>query len=109
MTYSPEEDNPTNRAFRQAYEAQAQKLPPQFSAQAFTSIQVMVKALKNPDMSTLSSEQHREQLNKAILSGTYLTPLGEISFTPSGEINQKRFYVAQIKMTAEGGKFEFLP
>jgi branched-chain amino acid transport system substrate-binding protein len=49
-------------------------------------------------------------LNQQLLSGKYDTPLGEISFTPEGEINQKEFYVAQIKMDADGnnGKFEFL-
>jgi branched-chain amino acid transport system substrate-binding protein len=36
--------------------------------------------------------------------------LGEIAFTPEGEIIQKEFYVAQIKMDADGnnGKFTFL-
>ncbi len=52
----------------------------------------------------------RIQLNKEILVGTYNTPLGEISFTPIGEVVQKHFYVAQIKMEKDGskGKFTFL-
>jgi len=95
-------------------QAQKQKLPPQFSAQAFTGVQVFVEALKAVDsktkLSTMPLEQQRQELNKAVLAGKYLTPLGKISFTPEGEIIQKQFYVAQIKMDADGnGKFEFLP
>jgi branched-chain amino acid transport system substrate-binding protein len=33
--------------------------------------------------------------------------LGEISFTPEGEIVQKEFFVAQIKMAADGGSGQF--
>ena len=56
----------------------------------------------------------RDALNKQIQGGTYTTPLGEISFTavPNGgaEINQKQFYVAQVKMNADGntGVFNFV-
>jgi len=113
QAYSPDEASPINQAFRKEYEAQNQKLPPQFSAQAFTGVQVFVEALKAVDtktkLSTLTLEQQRQELNKAILAGSYLTPLGEISFTPEGEINQKQFYVSQIKMDASGnGKFEII-
>jgi branched-chain amino acid transport system substrate-binding protein len=113
QAYSPDEVNPINTAFRQAYEDQNKKLPPQFSAQAFTGVQVFVDALKTLDsktkLNTLSLEQQRSQLNTTLLVGKYVTPLGEISFTPEGEINQAKFYVAQIKVSAEGkAKFEFL-
>ncbi|AFY74139.1 ABC-type branched-chain amino acid transport system, periplasmic component [Synechococcus sp. PCC 7502] len=113
QAYSPDEVSPINQAFRKAYEEQNQKLPPQFSAQAFTAVQVFVEALKTVDrttkLSTTPLEQKRQELNKAILGGQYLTPLGEISFTPDGEINQKQFYVSQIKMGTDGtGKFELV-
>jgi branched-chain amino acid transport system substrate-binding protein len=111
QAYSPETTNDINRAFRQAYEKQNQKLPPQFSAQAFTAVQVFVEALKTLDAPTaLPLADLRSQLNQAILQGKYTTPLGEISFTPEGEINQSQFYVAQIKMTPDGanGRFEFI-
>ncbi len=54
------------------------------------------------DLKTLRSE-----LNSAVLSGTYETPLGTIAFDPEGEIKQQKFYVAQIKMDAgaKGGRF----
>jgi branched-chain amino acid transport system substrate-binding protein len=50
-------------------------------------------------------------LNRQILSGTYATPLGDIRFTPDGEIRQNNFYVAQVKMNPDGttGRFRLLP
>jgi branched-chain amino acid transport system substrate-binding protein len=113
QAYSPDEVNPVNVAFRKEYEAQNKKLPPQFSAQAFTGVQVFVEALKTLDsktkLSTLSLEQQRMELNKTLLAGKYITPLGNISFTSEGEINQAKFYVAQIKVGSDGNaKFVFL-
>ena len=114
QAYSPETANPVNQAFRKAYEDQNKKAPPQFSAQAFTAVQVFVEALKAVDsqskLDTLSLEDLRSKLNQAILAGKYSAPIGDISFTPEGEINQSQFYVAQIKMDADGanGKFDFL-
>ncbi|HEY9639138.1 MAG TPA: ABC transporter substrate-binding protein [Coleofasciculaceae cyanobacterium] len=114
QAYSPEHPGELNKTFRDAYKAQNKKEPPQFSAQAFTGVQVFVEALtaldKKTKLNTLSLEQLRTELNKQILSAKYDTPLGEISFDPEGEIKQSQFYVAQIKMDADGnnGKFEFL-
>jgi branched-chain amino acid transport system substrate-binding protein len=61
-------------------------------------------------LSTLSLEQIRQQLNQEILAGKYVTVLGNIAFTPEGEILQDKFSVAQIKMDADGknGKFTFV-
>ena len=114
QAYSPEYQNEINKAFRDAYRAQFKKEPPQFSAQAFTGVQVFVESLKAINAQSKVSEKPlaelRTKLNEQLLTGKYNTPLGEISFTPEGEINQKDFYVAQIKMDADGvnGKFEFL-
>lgn len=114
QAYSPEVSNDINKEFRAAYNAQNKKEPPQFSAQAFTGVQVFVEALKALDsktkINTLSLDQLRTQLNQQILAGTYVTPLGNISFDPEGEIKQSQFYVAQVKMDADGknGKFAFL-
>ena len=114
QAYSPELSNEVNTAFREAYKKQNKKEPPQFSAQAFTGVQGFVEALKALDsktkLSTLPLEQLRTKLNQQILAGKYNTPLGEIAFTPQGEIIQKQFYVAQIKMDSDGknGKFTFL-
>jgi branched-chain amino acid transport system substrate-binding protein len=114
QAYSPEHENEVNKAFREAYRSQFKKEPPQFSAQAFTGVQVFVEALKVVNAKSKVSGQPladlRTNLNSQLLVGKYDTPLGEISFTPEGEINQKAFYVAQIKMDADGlnGKFVFL-
>ncbi|KAM3104860.1 ABC transporter substrate-binding protein [Phormidesmis sp. 146-20] len=114
QAYSPEHPGEVNKAFRSAYQAQFKKEPPQFSAQAFTAIQVYVEALKTIDAQTKVSQKAlpdlRVALNQTLLKGQYETPIGAISFTPEGDIVQKEFYVAQIKMDADGnnGKFAFL-
>ena len=114
QAYSPNYQSEINTAFRTAYTKQYNKEPPQFSAQAFSAVQVYVEALKALDkttkITTLPVEQLRTELNKQLLTGKYSTPLGEIAFTPEGEIIQKVFYVAQIKVDQNGnnGKFAFL-
>jgi branched-chain amino acid transport system substrate-binding protein len=114
QAYSPELKNSINTEFRTIYMEQNKKEPPQFSAQAFTGVQVFVEALRTLDkttkLSTLALPQLRTQLNDTLLAGKYETPIGEIAFTPEGEIIQKQFFVAQIKMEADGnsGKFTFI-
>jgi branched-chain amino acid transport system substrate-binding protein len=114
QAYSPEHPGEINKTFRQAYLNQFKTEPPQFSAQAFTAVQVYVEALqaldKKTKLTTLQLPQLRTELNKQLLTGKYNTPLGKISFTPEGEVVQKDFYVAQIKMEKDGstGKFAFL-
>jgi amino acid-binding protein len=114
QAYGPEHPGAINKAFREAYMSQYKKEPPQFSAQAFTGVQVFVDALRGLDskqkVTQIPLPQLRVELNKQLLAGKYDTPLGEISFTPEGEIVQKDFYVAQIKMDPNGnnGKFVFL-
>jgi branched-chain amino acid transport system substrate-binding protein len=114
QAYTPEQSGEVNAAFRKAYEAQYKKLPPQFSAQAFAGVQVFVEALKAVDQQSKIAQKAlpeiRTALNQQLLKGKYSTPLGEISFTPEGEIVQKEFFVAQIKMDTDGssGKFSFL-
>jgi len=114
QAYSPEHPGEINTSFRTAYRNQYKKEPPQFSAQAFTGVQVFVDALKvidqKTEVSTMPVEQLRTELNKQLLVGKYQTPLGEISFTPEGEVVQKEFYFAQIQMNKDSsnGKFAFL-
>ena len=114
QAYSPEHNSAINKAFREAYISQYKKQPPQFSAQAFTGVQVFVEALEAIDQQAKVAQRAlpdlRVALNKQLLAGKYDTPIGEISFTPEGEIIQKDFYVAQIKMDKDGnnGKFVFL-
>ncbi len=114
QAYSYQAESEVNTAFREAYKAKQSKEPPQFSGQAFAGVQVFVEALaaldKKTPLSGLDLKTLRTELNAQILAGTYSTPLGEISFTPEGEINQKQFYVAQIKMDPSGetGTFQFV-
>jgi branched-chain amino acid transport system substrate-binding protein len=112
QAYSYELDSPVNKEFRDAYKAKQNKEPPQFSAQAFAGVQVIVEALTALDKSTplsgLDLAKTRDELNKQILAGSYDTPLGTISFTPVGEINQEQFYVAQIKMDSSGTNGSFI-
>jgi branched-chain amino acid transport system substrate-binding protein len=114
QAYSPEHPGEINKALRNAYTNQYKKEPPQFTAQTFTSVQVFVEALKALDQQSKVAQKPiadlRIALNKQLLTGKYDTPIGEISFTPEGEIVQKEFYVAQIKMDPDGnnGKFVFL-
>ena len=114
QAYSPDHPGEVNKTFRQTYLSQFKSEPPQFSAQAFTAVQVYVEALqaldKKTKVSSLPLPKLRDELNKQILTGKYNTPIGEISFTPIGEVVQKDFYVAQIKMDKDGnnGKFAFV-
>jgi branched-chain amino acid transport system substrate-binding protein len=114
QAYSPEHSSKINQAFQTAYTQQYKQVPPQFSAQTFAGVQVFVEALKAIDSKTKVSQiplnELRVNLNKQLLTGKYDTPLGEIAFTPEGEIIQKEFYVAQIQMNPDGnsGKFTFL-
>lgn len=114
QAYSPEYPGEINQAFRTAYTNQYKQVPPQFSAQTFAGVQVFVEALQAMDSKTKVNQMPlndlRVALNKQLLTGKYETPLGEIAFTPEGEVIQKEFYVAQIQMSPDGntGKFEFL-
>jgi len=115
QAYSPTIDNPINKAFLTAYKEQTGKeQPPQFTAQTFTGVQVFVEALRRLDnakrLDTMDLKTLRAELNDAVLSGSYETPLGTIAFDPEGEIKQEKFYVAQIEMDAGGetGRFVFV-
>jgi len=79
-------------------------------------VQVFVEALKKVEATAgkkvVQTElaDVRTLLNAAIRTGSYKTPLGEISLDKEGEINQKSFYVSQIKMNPDkkSGIFVFL-
>ncbi len=114
QAYSPTASGTLNAAFRTAYRNKYKKEPPQFTAQAFAAVQVFVEALRVVDKKTKITNTEladvRVALNAQILKGKYNTPLGEISFTSEGEVVQKLFYVAQIKMNPDGktGSFSYL-
>ena len=122
QAYSPELATPANRAFVQAFSkaqaaagAKGPLIPPQLTAQAYTALQVVAEALQRLDkrkpLKGLSVAAARAALMDEILGGTYQTPLGEIRFTPEGEVVQKDFFVAQVRMNPGGrsGRFALLP
>jgi branched-chain amino acid transport system substrate-binding protein len=108
QAYSPEVQNPLNKVFVDEYRNTYRKDPPQFSAQAFTAVQLFVEGLRKVEVSTkkkitqLDLATVRLELNKALRKGSYITPLGAISLDADGDINQKTFYVSRIKMDASG-------
>lgn len=112
QAYSPQQPGEVNKDFRAAYVKQFNEEPPQFSGQAFAAVQVYVEALKGLDkkskISTMPLNQLRTELNKQILGGKYETPLGEIAFTPVGDVIQKEFYVSTIKVDPNTKKTNFI-
>jgi len=125
QAYSGGLDSPINKGFVQAFRDATGRLnPPQFTGQAFSCVQIVVDALKSLqkkgnalDLKDLAAL--RKVLNDEIQTGTYDLPLGKISFTKvkndkgdvaGGELIQTAFYVAQIKMAADGktGQFELV-
>ena len=118
QAYSPATtaQNPANKVFVDEYRARFRKDPPQFAAQAYTGVQVFVEALKKVEATArkkvvqMELAEVRTLLNEAIRTGSYKTPLGEISLDKEGEISQKSFYVSQIKMNPDkkSGSFVFL-
>ncbi|MBX3083461.1 MAG: ABC transporter substrate-binding protein [Anaerolineae bacterium] len=123
QAYSYHAESDANKAFTEAYQADQSKNASQFSAQAFTGVQVIADALAALDKASpiagMELADVRAKLRDQILAGTYSTPLGEISFVEAkndkgeavgGELVQKQFYIAQVKMNADGqtGEFVFL-
>lgn len=114
QAYSPQANNPMNNQFAKAYKEQNKKDPPQFAGQAFACVQLVIEALRKVEKTTkkkisqMELSQVRMELNKAIRTGSYMTPLGEISIDKEGELHQKTFYVSQIKMDVSGKTGQFV-
>jgi branched-chain amino acid transport system substrate-binding protein len=114
QAYSNEEPIAINQAFREAYKTAHNADPLQFSAQAFTAVQVFVETLQAIDsqtpLQTLPLDQQRAELNQQMLSRTYTSPLGDISFTPDGELRKGRYYAARLVVDPEhpNGAFTFV-
>lgn len=110
QAYSPGavDKNPVNKDFAAAFEAAYKKGPAQFSAQAYAAVQVVVEALAKIEkesgkkIADFELADLRVALNKSLRTGSYLTPMGEISMLPSGEVQQKDFYVSKIVMNPDG-------
>ncbi|MCP9809648.1 ABC transporter substrate-binding protein [Cyanobium sp. HWJ4-Hawea] len=121
QAYNPSLDNASNRnllkLFRRGRSADA--VPPQVTAQAYTGYQVVHEALaklkgtlpKGQSLTSLPLADLRQRLLKTLLAGTYQTPLGELRFSPEGEVVQRDFSVARVSMDADGrsGRFVLQP
>ena len=115
QAYSPELKTKENQAFVATHKAQqGGRVPAQLTAQAYTAYQVIAEAAqrlnKREPLKGMPLRQARLLLNKEILSGTYNTPLGKISFSRDGEVKQESFYVAEVQMNPDGqtGRFALL-
>lgn len=114
QAYSPAAKNPVNESFVKTYRERMKKAPSQFAAQSFAAVQVIVEGLRKVEQATgekisqMEIDLARQELNRAIRSGSYMTPLGEITLDEEGEIHQKTFYVLQIKMDADGKSGHFV-
>ncbi len=108
QAYSPQAENAVNKEFSARFQEAYKKSPAQFSAQAFAGVQVMVEALAKVEkesgkkITDMDLADVRAKLNKALRTGSYMTPMGEISLDPEGEVQQKDFFVSQIKMNPDG-------
>ena len=108
QAYSPQADNPVNKAFVEQYSKEYKKAPAQFSAQAFAAVQVFVEAMAKVEKQTgkkitaMDLAEARTALNAAIRTGSYVTPMGEIAIDAGGEIDQKQFFVSTIEMNPDG-------
>ena len=97
--------------------AKAIELTPR-KAHAFTANQVVHEALarvkanlpKGTTLISLPESDLRQQLLSTLLAMRFQTPLGEIRFTPEGEVIQKDFSVARVSMGPDGsgGRFVLL-
>jgi len=108
QAYSPKADNAVNKAFVEKYQEAYKKIPPQFAAQAYASVQVIVEALAKVEkdsgkkITAMELAEVRELLNKNLQNATFSTPMGEITLDGEGEVHQKQFFVSSIKMNPDG-------
>ena len=115
QAYSYQAPGQVNQAFRARLQGEAEEGAAAVQRRRpSAAVQVVVDALRALDKKTpiagMDLAKLRTELNKQIIAGTYHTPLGEISFkaSPGGEIIQKDFYIAQIKMESDGTKGAFV-
>ena len=112
QAYSPELNTPINRTFLQLFrDSNPGQSPPQIAAQAWSAYQVLFEAVqrlqRRGGFDGLSLGQARAALMDELLAGRYDTPLGPIHFQKDGELVQRKFYVAEVRMDPGGrtGRF----
>ena len=120
QAYDPSLDNPSNQTLLTLYRKRqgSSTVPPQVTAQAYAGYQVMHEALARVSaaaptgtkLTAMPLKELRRRLMASLQSGTYQTPLGEVRFSPEGEVIQKNFSVARVSMNPDGrsGRFVLL-
>ncbi|WP_211922191.1 ABC transporter substrate-binding protein [Desulfolutivibrio sulfodismutans] len=116
QAYSPDAvaANPANQGFVRDFQAAYHKTPGQFSAQAYTAVQVIAEAVARVEKESgkkageFELSALRQAVNAALRSGPFLTPLGEIRILPSGEVEQKDVFVSRIAMNPDGRTGSFV-
>ena len=112
QAYSPELKTPANAAFLRLFrQDHGDRSPPQLTAQAFTALQVVGQALQRLDQRQPLKGRNLVEVRRAlmdeILAGTYQTPLGEVRFSPEGEVLQKQVVLARVRMAPDGRSGRF--
>lgn len=120
QAYNPALRNASNTTLLKLFgQRQGQgSVPPQVTAQAYAGYQVVHEALAQvasalpagEALTRLPPAELRQRLLNTLLAGSYQTPLGEIRFSPEGEVIQKDFSVARVSMNPDGtsGRFVLL-
>jgi branched-chain amino acid transport system substrate-binding protein len=93
-------DDPENVAFTEAYEEAYGEPASQFSAQAYTGVQLLAEAARNSDLSFDDLAADRLAVVDALADVNIPTPLGDFSFTSDHDVSQPIWIV---EMDGEGG------
>ncbi len=97
MTWAPDSDNPANKAFEPAFEAQYHYIPASYAMQGFDAAQVIDAAL-----TALGGEtRDKEKLRAALLAASIQSPRGPFRFNTNGYPIQD-FYLVQVAKRADG-------
>jgi branched-chain amino acid transport system substrate-binding protein len=89
-----------NRTFVAAYKKRYGVAPDQFSALAYTGVQLLAKAASSAPLQFSSTADDRLALNNALAGVRLNTPLGQFHFTADHDVDQPIWIVA---MNGKGG------
>jgi branched-chain amino acid transport system substrate-binding protein len=93
-------DDPENAEFTTAYEEAYGEPAGQFSAQAYTGVQLLAEAARNSELTFDDLATDRSALIDSLADVNIPTPLGEFSFTEDHDVSQPIYIV---EMDGEGG------
>lgn len=99
-TWAPDMDNPANKAFVAAFEAEYKYVPGSYAAQAFDAASLIDSAL----VKTGGSTADKDKLRAALRAADFTSLRGAFKFNNNGYPIQD-FYLVQVAQRADG-KFE---